>query len=247
MSSIALCCNIYQDVHALRGLLESGQRFFDNLFFLHSGPGGKHSTDGTIELLEKFGVTIRYDDANNGFGHLRSRLIHECGCEWAFILDADERFHPQLPVMRCEGDEQWSPGKPMPNLTVTHTNDIINQAAHVRNLMTNADTMAIRSTRRHWFDFTMKHPSQNWEKIQDHQLRIVRNRGEIGYVKERRMHEHLIDSRTGQTPQFASQDPLGGPHHDHYHVFFRHAYPGTKEWNEQQYAKLERGENMDVR
>jgi len=244
--SIAMCCNVYQDAKALRGLLETSAPFFDNLYLIHSGPGGAYSTDGTIEVCEEFGVRPVFDDIQRGYGAIRTRLIHNCGCEWAFILDADERFFPLLPVMLCEGDEAY-PQVPEPKLTVTKKPDIINQGAHVRNMIKNPETMALRTTRRHWFDFAMKRPSQNWQIINDHQLRIVRNHPSIHYETNRVMHERLLDDRTGEDPKFVPQDELGGPFHDHFHLHFRIAHPGHKEWNEQQYARLSRGEKMEVR
>lgn len=244
--SIALACNVYNDAHALRGLLELGARYFDNIFIVHSGPGGAKSTDGTIELCEKFGASLVFDDMDRGFGVIRTRLIHDCGCDWAFIMDADERFHPQLYVMKCEGTESY-PAVPNPQLTVTVTRDVIDQGAHVKNMITNPSIMAIRSTRRHWFDFTMRKPTQNWLDNRDHQLRIVRNLPEIGYAKDIKMHERLIDTRTGKDPNFATQDDMGGPFHDHFHMAFRTAYPGTKEWNETNYGRLSRGEPMITR
>lgn len=246
MSSIALAINVYQDAIALRGLLETGSRYFDNIFVIHSGVGGALSTDGTIELCECYGIKPVFDDIQKGFGVIRSRLIHDCGCDWAMLLDADERFFPQLPVMICEGDEHY-PQHPSPNLQVTHKRDVIDQGAHVKNLINNPDTMALRSTRRHWFDFTMKRPAQNWLINRDHQMRIVRNHPEIGYVRERVMHEWLRDFRTGKDPKFVAQDEMGGPFIDHFHLHFRKEQPGHKEWNEQQYARLERGERMVVK
>lgn len=246
--SIALACNVYQDAFALRGLLESGARYFDNLFVIHSGPGGAHSTDGTIELVEKSGATLVFDDMDKGFGVIRSRLIHDCGCEWAWILDADERFHPQLHVLHCHGTESY-PAVASPNLKVTELPDVIDQGAHVKNLITNPMTMAIRATRRHWFDWTMRRPTQNWfgpDGNKDHQLRIVRNSAEISYASDIKMHERLQDSRTGRDPHFATQDENGGPFIDHYHMAFRTAYPGTKERNEVNYARLSRGEKMTI-
>lgn len=246
MSSISLCCNVYQDALALRGLLETGSRYFDNIFVLHTGPGGARSTDGTIELCEGFGISPLFDDIQRGFGLIRSRLIHECGCEWAFILDADERFYPQLPVMICEGSEHY-PEHPNPQLTVTHKADIIDQGAHVKNLINNPDTMALRATRRHWFDFTMSKPAQNWLINRDHQLRIVRNRKTIFYETSRVMHERLVDSKTQKDPKFVPQDDLGGPFFDHFHLHFRREQPGHKEFNETNYSRLSKGEPMIVK
>jgi hypothetical protein len=244
--SIALCVNVYQDAIALRGLLETGARYFDNIFIVHSGPGGARSTDGTIELCESFGITPVFDDIQNGFGRIRTRLIHDCGCDWAFILDADERFFPQLPVMVCEGTDSY-PSVQSPNLKVEHKRDVIDQGAHVKNLIQNPHTMALRSTRRHWFEFSMKRPAQNWLDNRDHQLRIVRNVREIAYESDRVMHERLRDSRTGRDPVYVAQDDMGGPFHDHFHLAFRKEQPGHKEFNETNYARLSRGERMVVK
>ena len=94
-------------------------------------------------------------------------------------------------------------------------------------------------------DFTMKRPTQNWLKNRDHQLRIVRNLPEIGYVKKVKMHERLVDTRTGEDPVFVPQDDEGGPFYDHFHMAFRTAYPGTKEWNEKNYYRLTHDEPME--
>lgn len=243
--SIALCCNVYQDAVALRGLLELGARYFDNLFIVHAGPGGARSTDGTIELCESFGATIVFDDMQRGFGAIRTRLLHDCGCEWGFILDADERFFPQIKMLTCKGDDHY-PEHQNPILHVHEMENVIDQGAHLKSLILNSSLMAIRTSRRHWFDFTMRKPCQNWFINRDHQLRIVRNIPEIAYETGRVMHERLIDSRTGQDPVFALQDDFGGPFHDHFHMAFRRAFPGKKENNEQNYGRLERGETMIV-
>lgn len=245
MSSLALACNVYQDAAALRGLLELGASYFDNIFIVHSGPGGAYSTDGTIELVEKSGATIVFDDIQRGYGAIRTRCLHECGCSWAMIMDADERFYPQTRVLDCEGeDSNYRPGDPPPSLRTIVTDKVIDQGGHIRNLMKIPDIMAIRATRRHWLDFTMKRPTQNWLKNRDHQLRILRNVPEIGYSTDIVMHERLVNAKTGKDPAFAPQDDYGGPFYDHFHMAFRTAYPGTKERNEANYARLSRGEKM---
>lgn len=244
--SIAASINVYNDVVALRGLLETASSYFDELFVVHSGPNGAHSTDGTIELCEQFGVKLVFDDIDKGFGVIRSRLIHEHGCEWAMILDADERFHPTMPQLNCEGNATWDLGNPLirPNLTVTPTENINIQGYALKDVINNNPTiMAVRTIRRHWMDFTHKNPTQNWNLIPDYQLRIVRNVPEIEYVSDVRMHERLMDKRTGQDPLHINDDSLL-IFHDHYHPFFRNNYPGSKEKNEQYYKILENSSNL---
>jgi len=237
--SVAACINFYNDAPALRGCLESASQWADNIFMVHAGPGGKYSTDGSIELAESFGATVVFDDIQKGFGAIRTRLIHDCGCTWAFILDCDERFHAKMPVMHCEGVESY-PQVEKPNLSTFKRAEIHDQMGVLRNLMTHQHLRAIRTSRRHWFDFTLNKPCQNWLRLQDWQLRIVRNLPEIGYQIDRVMHEQLLDHSTGTTPVFADS----GLFHDHYHMFFRRTQPGHKEANEQNYSRLERGEDM---
>lgn len=244
--SISLGCNVYNDAAALRGLLETAAPFFDNLFFVHSGPGGAYSTDGTIELIEQFGATIVFDDIQRGYGAIRTRLIHDCGCTFCFVADADERFFPQLPQYHCEGVEHY-PEHPEPNLSVfRREHQICNQGQKLKDLIQDPNVMAIRSTRRHWFDHGMRRPSQNWLINRDHQLRIVRNIPEIGYETGKVMHERLIDTRTGNTPVYVAQHDYEGPFHDHFHLHYRRTQPGKKEANEQNYQRLERGEKMEI-
>lgn len=243
MNSIALGINFHNDAAAMRGLLELGSSYFDNIYALDASPDGKFSTDGSCELLESFGVKPLLADMNRGFGAIRTSLLHDCGCEWCMILDCDERFYPLINAMSCEGTDRY-PNHPEPKLTVKKTQHVINQGAHVKHHIQNPILMAMRFTRRHWFDFGMTKPAENWSTVFDHQLRCVRNNPAIHYT--RFMHEALLDDRTGETPRFLEQDPVGGPHIDHMHLFFRKAQPGHKEANERNYDRLSRGEKMIV-
>lgn len=237
--SIAMACNFYNDAPALRGLLESAAPFFDNIFCINAGPGGAKSTDGSIELCEQFGATVVLDDIQRGFGAIRSRLIHDCGCTWAFILDADERFHPKMPAMHCEGVDKY-PEIETPNLSTFKLNEVHDQGAVLKDCLARTEAKAIRTSRRHWFDFTLNKPCQNWLHIPDWQLRIVKNLPEVGYEKDRVMHERLLDESTGQDPAFLTPNLF----HDHYHCFYRRTQPGYKEAREKNYQRLERGEKM---
>ena len=243
-----MSCNVYNDAIALRGMLETSAQYFDELFVVHSGPNGAYSTDGTIEICEQFKVKLVFDNLDNGFGVIRSRLIHEHGCEWAMILDADERFHPTMPYLTCEGNATWDIANPLerPDLTVIKNGSILIQGYALKDIIQNDSLMAVRTTRRHWLDFTHKNPTQNWNIINDYQLRIVRNVSEINYISDVKMHERIIDSRTGTEPAFHSSDEAVF-FHDHYHPFFRNNFPGTKQFNEQNYQRLERGEKTIIK
>lgn len=239
--SIAACYNVARDAKALRGALEAAQGYFDNIYVLLTPIGGVLSPDDeTPDLLREFGIEPKMGDIQQGYGVIRTRLIHECGCEWAFIMDADERFRPTQEVLKCHGDEKY-PEQQRPNLRVEKSTTLIYPGQTLKELIKREQTNAVMAVRRHWFDFSHKHPAQNWHKHPDWQLRIVRNRGEIGYDTSVRMHERLIDTRTGSVPEHAVEENL---FFDHYHLFFRLAYPGHKETNEVNYSRLERGEPM---
>ncbi len=108
----------------------------------------------------------------------------------------------------------------------------------------NNPILAIRTTRRHWADLEMNKPTQNWLRIPDHQLRIVRNLPNIQYKSDVKMHERLIDLHTGRDPVHAVQDDFEGLFHDHHHCYYRALRPNHKEHNEQNYSKLVRGEQL---
>lgn len=241
MSSIAAAYNVWRDAKALRGSLEASSGYFDNIFVLVTPPGGEaNKDDETCDLLREFGIDPKFGDINKGYGVIRSRLVHECGCEFAMILDSDERFRPSQEALRCVGTEQY-PKHPNPALTVKKSRELIYPGLTLKDIIKDGNIDAVKGVRRHWFDFSHTRPSQNWHDHPDWQLRIVRNRAEIHYDTSVRMHERLIDSRTKDTPRHFTGENIFW---DHYHLFYRRAHPGSKEWNEQNYQRLERGDPM---
>ncbi len=218
MPSITMACNIYNECNAVHGLLESASQFFDELFFFHTGPGGKYSDDGTIEILEKWGVRLEFGSLDAGFGAVRTDLIHRSKCEWVMIMDADERFYPWVPVPSVEGGEKY-PEVQKPNLKVT-PNLQINQAELLRSLIVRPEFDVIRTCRRHWFDHTWTRPCQNWFDIADWQCRIVRNNGKIGYDTSIRMHERLIGFEDHRMWKW-NESQQRGPYHDHFHCWYK--------------------------
>lgn len=246
---IACCVNVFNDAPALRGLLETASSYFDNIYVIHSGPNGAYSTDGTIELLEEFGIKPVFDDISKGYGVIRSKLIHDSGESWSMVMDCDERFVPIIPILRCEGSDKWSPDRGFDkrvDLKVIDTGEISNQGKLLKEIIKDEKIMAVRTIRRHWMDFTFKNPSENFNTVKDYQMRIVRNIAEIGYEPGRKMHEHLKDVRTGQDPVYFSADEFLGPVYDHFHCHFRKSRIGYKERNEKNYDRLNKGEPMVV-
>lgn len=104
MANIGVVANVYNEAAALPGWLEAATSFFDHVAIMHAGPNGAYSNDGTIELLEKWKIPITFGSINEGFGVCRTKTVRLSPCEWVCLLDADERFHPTLNVLTCEGE-----------------------------------------------------------------------------------------------------------------------------------------------
>lgn len=239
--TISAAFNIYNDALALPGLLENVAGFFDDVFCIHAGPGGKPSTDGTIEILERWGVRVIWGKIDEGFGAVRTQLIREAKTDWVWIFDTDERFHPLAPVLRCEGDQAY-PLTQEPNLRVVRQDGVFDQGSLLRCLMGH-DVLAIRACRRHWFDYTWKRPCQNWMNTPDWQLRIVKKHGDVSFLTDHRMHEKLRNVHTQEEPRYASEqqgDPRG-LHVDHYHCFWKAQEPEQRKEDIAIYDALHKG------
>lgn len=212
--SIGMACNIYNDVNAVAGLLQTASTFFDDMVFFHAGPQGKRSDDGTIELIEKWGAKIVFGKIDEGFGIVRSAAIKSCPTEWVMILDADERFWPQAPLILPHGEGDG-------NIHIQFFEDAYDQGALLRRLVRITDIDTIYTIRRHWNDFSWKKPVQNWHTIPDYQCRIVRNLPHIGFRAEVRMHEQMWDFQREAPPRGYRANSARGIFHDHYHCWFK--------------------------
>lgn len=240
--TLGAVCNVYNDSLALAGWLENVTQFADVVTVIHSGPNGRASTDGTMELLERWGIKPIMSRIDFGFGVVRTQCIRECKADWAIITDADERFYQYVPILTCQGNEAY-PEIRDPKLVVDHhPPEMFNQIALLRTLMAH-DVLAVRASRRHWFDYTWKRPCQNWEIIPDWQLRIVKNDPRVGYDSVTKMHERCIDTTTNECPRFATEkqgDPRG-IFIDHFHCFWKAQEPEQRKEDIKIYNALHEG------
>lgn len=243
--TIGLSSNVYNDALALPGLLENASSWANDIVIIHAGPNGKASTDGTMEILEKWGVRTVMSKIDDGFGAVRTQCIRESRTDFVMILDADERFHPLAPALTCDGTEGY-PHVQKPNLRV-ESHGIFDQSHLLRELMGHGKE-AIRMCRRHWFDFSWKKPCQNWCSIPDWQMRLVRRFDNIGFDPATKMHEHLINIDTKEEVQFAScwQGNPQGLHIDHYHCFFKPKEPEQRKEDLDIYEALHTGSTADM-
>ena len=236
-TSIGLSFNAYAEPNALPGMLEVASRFYDELVMISAPPEGR-SNDETIAIAEKWGVRVVHSTIDKGFGYVRTQCIRESTCEWVVIQDADERIFWNAWQLSCEGTESWNPDTcPEPKLTITNHGGY-DQGILLRNAIENPEVDGIRFVRRHWFDFSMKRPTQNFMTISDWQLRCVRNRPYISYA--RGMHESIVDSRTGQCPTHSTMQPdnLSGLFFDHFHLFFKAMEPEQRREDIDTYNRL---------
>lgn len=221
MPSIACVFNVYQEALALPGMLESASSFFDNLYCIHASPGGAPSTDGTMEILEKWGIKPVMEDINQGFGAIRTKLIHNCECDWAYIMDADERFHRFAPILSFDGTDKY-PDSKTPNVTVK-VSGTYNQGELMRSMTASADGYgAVVCRRRHWMTMGWDKPAQNADSIPDWQCRLMRNHHSIGFDPKVKLHERIIVFSTGLEPDMIRQtmNPRA-IFFDHYHNWFK--------------------------
>ncbi len=242
--SIGVVANVYNEVNALPGWLEMASAFFDDIQIYHAGPNGEESTDGTIELLEKWKIPIHRGSINEGFGIVRTAAVRASKCEWVMLLDADERFWQFAPTITCAGEStppnerdqilqeydcrdqgacpsNWeNVGKLGAKLTTAFGDEIYNQGAWLRSILEHGSLDACMTIRRHWHDFTWKRPTQNWYTSPDVQTRIVRNSPNIHWDANTKMHETLMGASNVYRPNHTH-----GPFFDHYHLLFKRLEP----------------------
>jgi len=235
--TIGLVANVYNEVCALPGWLETHLPFFDDVRVLHAGPQGVKSNDGTIELLEKWRVPVEFCAIDEGFGAVRTRAIHMSPCDYVMILDADERFYPVHRRMRCGGEStpqhdvdrilrsyhyrdgnkpDWDSIDKLGSGLRVEKVDTYDQGAYLRDVLEIEKPDAITTVRRHWHDFSFRRPSQNWHTDPDWQTRIVKNGLSVYFDYGTRMHERIVGVNHAVR---ANMDR--GPFFDHFHLHFK--------------------------
>jgi glycosyltransferase involved in cell wall biosynthesis len=241
--TLGLVANVYNEAWALPGWLEMAHSFFDHVSVYHAGPRGAESTDGTIEILEKWKVPIHRGKIDEGFGICRTAAVRSSPCDWVMLLDADERFYQFAPVLACTGEstppdvvsqvlQEYDTREPgacpsnWENLAKLGANlkvgigDIYAHGAWLRSILDSGSWDAVCTIRRHWHDFSWKRPTQNWHTDPDYQIRIMRNVDHIHFNANTRMHETLLGYQSLYSP-----NQTHGPFMDHYHLWYKRFNP----------------------
>lgn len=243
--SIGVVCNFYREPHALPGFIQQAEKTFDEVVFVHSPPPG-WKDDDSIDIVKESGHKLVHSTVEHGFGKLRTFCISQTKCDWVMILDADERVFSKAPHLLCDGEEAY-PQHKNPNLTVTDLKHEIDQYSLLRRMTELADAnkqLAIRLSRRHWFDKPgkLEVPCQNWIRIPDWQLRFLKNSPFLFYRPERKMHEELLVTSSWQCPEYLSVPEGGiGPYIDHFHCHFKPMEPDNNKEDHQTYEALDKG------
>ncbi len=261
-ATIGLVANVYNEVNALPGWLETHLPFFDDVRIMHAGPQGEYSTDGTLELLKKWRVPVEFCAIDEGFGVVRTRALRMSPCDWVMILDADERFYPVHRHLSCSGEAtpqrevdeilrgydfrngatcDWDRMVRLGANLRVDVGGAFSQGEALRRLLGQNDCVggadAVASIRRHWHDFSFWRPTQNWHTDQDWQLRILRNVDGIGFDAGTRMHERVVGVKN-----VCRAVTTGGPFFDHFHFFFKKQEQAQRAHDVSTYDKIHAGE-----
>lgn len=225
--SITIAATFFNEANAMPGFLEMASQFADEILLVDCGPKSTPSSDGTLDIVRKWGIDPLRWEIDPGYGVVRTQLLHTCKTPWALLLDIDERVAVTAPILRCHGTESY-PNVPHPKLTVTVQEPSYNHRDFIISKMREADERGytgVRFSRRHWFTASYKNPTQNWETNRDWQLRCLRTHKHIGFKAETRMHEHCFDWHRNCGPQYIEDDPLRGGFLDHLHCWFKSMEP----------------------
>lgn len=234
--SITAACNVYNEFHALPGWLECASQFFDEILVVNAGPGGKISTDGTLDVLRRWKIPCYSSSISKGFDGVRNELLHYCKTDWCCILDADERFMPNIPAFTCHGEGDVLPSfeniESLPDFTVEHR-DVYAQGAWLRDIMKDESLDAVVAIRRQWKDFTWRRPARNWHRFPDPQMRILRTGRGIRF--EGKMHESVVGVKKAFEP-----NQTHGPFIEHVSLPFKAMAPNDRREKLAVYEELSR-------
>lgn len=226
--SIGVAASFRDEHNALPGFLEMAMQCFDSIFLADASVDMTPSTDGSREIIKKFGLPEPpIWDLSAGFGAIRSQLVHSVNTDWVIVMDLDERFYVTAPVLKCEGTDRY-PAVANPDLKVTQIQSCYNQKEFLMQRIVEAERRGIkfvRFSRRHWFRPGFTQPCENWNTIRDFQMRCMKARSGVGFKSETRMHEKSWDFNKNQAPEYVEDDPNFGPFLDHYHCFFKPMEP----------------------
>ncbi len=84
---ISLCMIVKNEIKYIEDCLKCAQPYFDEIVVVDTG-----STDGTLEVLEKFDCKIYHFEWCNDFAKARNFAISKATNDWCFTLDADEHI-----------------------------------------------------------------------------------------------------------------------------------------------------------
>ncbi len=238
--AIGLVANVFNEINALPGWLETHLPYFDDVRVYHAGPGGARSDDGTLELLEKWHIPVAFGMIDEGFGAVRTKAIRSSPCEWVMILDADERFYPVHRTLSCSGEStphsevdailqtydfhdlsamlpNWENVARLGAKLEVQSGVAYDQGYNLRRVLEREpDLDAVATVRRHWHDLSFRRPTQNWYTDPDWQMRLVRNREGVWFDTGTRMHERLLGAE-----RVYRADMTYGPFFDHFHFTFK--------------------------
>lgn len=230
--SIGVAATFRDECNALPGFLESASRFFDAIFLADCSMDMTPSTDGSLDIIRKWGLPAPpLWNLSEGFGAVRSQLVHSCPTDWVVIMDIDERMHVTNQLLRCEGTDRF-PAVAKPDLKVLVAGPAYDHKTLLIDKIAEAESRGIKTvrfSRRHWFDASYTRPCENWNTIRDYQLRCIKARSGVGYTTLPRMHEKCYDFDLNKEPDYIEDDPMRGPYLEHLHLLYKAMEPEQRE------------------
>lgn len=229
--SITIACNFFREPNTLPGFFECYSRWADDILMMSCPPSGAPPDEESIEIVKKWGGKLIHGNIDAGYGVVRTRLIQEAETDWVLISDSDERVHANLPVFECHGTGKYpEDSEENVKLSVGILEPAFSQVDMIRSLVKQAgpDIFAIRFVRRHWFNWALSRPCQNWVQHPDWQLRMMKREPFIGYASDVPMHEKARNFKTGRDPEFISGNTTHGPFYDHMHMAAKRMEPAQR-------------------
>ncbi|MDR1396119.1 MAG: glycosyltransferase [Desulfarculales bacterium] len=96
LETVSVCMMVKNEEKRLGAALASVREWVDEIIVVDTG-----STDRTVEIAESFGAKIYHHPWEYNFSKHRNQSMQYAGCNWIFILDADEELaEGQGPLLR---------------------------------------------------------------------------------------------------------------------------------------------------
>ena len=103
MHGISLCMIVKNEEKGIERAIKSAKGFAREIIVVDTG-----SSDNTVQLAQKAGAQVYFYEWNNDFSAARNFSVSKAGCDWIFVLDADETIALKDVSLICHAIEDES-------------------------------------------------------------------------------------------------------------------------------------------